>query len=274
MGKDSNELSDDDLAPTKSTKSKKSADRPKKGGSVKVVGLLGALLAFVPLIPAVPWARTNVDAYFGQRFVRARWYYLFGASNHMGRMSTWFHLSSRVCKKYREFAQFNPLTTAAIVVSSATEAGGAAGGCPSWDMCKNNVTQRCSSYTMIAGASAFAGILFVAAVGCVVAGVGAIGKEHLLKGNTLILARQGVKKKYMAAVVLVILATLIQVGSLQFTISGLAQTSYYPAPMPFVGVLIELVAAVVLLIGFALAAKHAKLELEDDEQDGAVHDTE
>lgn len=110
------------------------------------LSVLAALISVITAAPVVAWRKTPVITDIGDRFVMERKYSLMSATNNFGASVSWLTLAKNMQRKSTEFGTPNMVTALIGAASSAMGAGGAAGGCGTWQICKENVNARMTEY--------------------------------------------------------------------------------------------------------------------------------
>lgn len=124
------------------------------------LSVFSGLLALICVIPKVPYRYAQAYGGFHQRFALERQYSLWGSTDHLGTITSWMSMRSEACRKMQEMNTVNPLMGAlGTFGASAAGTGGAAVGCQFWQICKEDVIQRCSQYSVIM-AIGITGIIF------------------------------------------------------------------------------------------------------------------
>jgi len=112
--------------------------------------VFSGFLALVCIIPKVPYRYAQMYSGFHQRYALQREYSLWGATDHLGAIKSWMSMRSDACRKMIEISTQNPLMSAfGTVGASKVGTGGAVVGCQFWQMCKEDIVQRCNQYTMV-----------------------------------------------------------------------------------------------------------------------------
>jgi len=77
---------------------KKKEPRPLKDQVLQWLSVLSGIVALVCLVPAIPYRYAETFTGYHQRFPMVRKYSLFGATNKMGAMVSWFKWQKETCR--------------------------------------------------------------------------------------------------------------------------------------------------------------------------------
>jgi len=261
---------------------KKKEPRPLKDQVLQWLSVLSGIVALVCLVPAIPYRYAETFTGYHQRFPMVRKYSLFGATNKMGAMVSWFKWQKETCRMKDEFAKSNPLLAAAGgIAAKKSGVGGAAAGCMYWDTCKTQLMNRCYEYATMAVMSVIAMLLQLIGGGaglCVpvmLNGENDAGKDK--KGTKKDKAKKAAVGATMmcavAAGLLPFLSWAIYMGSSGAMFSNLKVKEAYAYGYAYVGSFVAVFGWLIGLIGAFLGFRRWQTfgkEKEKDEDDDAA----
>lgn len=200
--------------------------------------VLGAVFCLASAVPVLPWRYARVDTNVGNRFVMERYYSLMGASNNVGKTESWLSLRMKMKRKTEEFGRPSPLTALVGTIAGGLGTGGAATGCPMWQVCKEHVNERFMRYGAVAYTGIACIVLIVLGVIFAVASIVYLGFEQADYGKKKKKKKKGDEdccdppQKTMAFAMLAFLLTFGSITGfvclLGMTLQGFKRTAYYP----------------------------------------------
>lgn len=238
------------------------------------LSVFSGLLALVCVVPKVPYRYAEAYGGFHQRFALQRQYSLWGATDQLGSVKSWMSLRSEACKKMKEMNSANPLLAAAgSLGASAVGTGGAAVGCQFWQICKEDISQRCSQYAVVMGIG-MTGILFniIGAVALFMVPM-MVNAEKEFTGKS-----KKKKKKYVEAVTMTLqtvvagfffpmLSYAMWMGATDAMFHALAKRAAYPYGYASAGAFMAGAGVFFTLIAVLIAGRRWSQAGEDKEAD-------
>mmetsp|Transcript_64896 Transcript_64896/g.79399 ORF Transcript_64896/g.79399 Transcript_64896/m.79399 type:complete len:290 (-) Transcript_64896:99-968(-) len=263
---------------------KKKEAKPAKDQALQWICVLSGIVSLVCLVPKIPYRHALIFTGYHQRFPLERTYSLFGASNKMGQMVSWFKWQTQTCNMMKEYAKSNPLLAAVGGIAAAKSGvGGAAAGCQYWDMCKTQLAVRCTEYATMAVMSILAMLFQLIGAGaalCVPVMLNSesdAGKDK--KGSKKEKAKKAAVGATMSCALagglLPFLSWAIYMGASGAMMSNLKMKEAYAYGYAYVGSYIALVGWILGLIGGFIAFRRfqtfGKEKEKDDEDEPAAN---